>query len=218
LAKIDRQGKIFIIGLLKALNILMLTRLTIEHLPLFLELKKNNPGQWKLGEKFFPQWRNEVFYRSTLIAENTYTLGWIENGSLLSVTSLLEYSNNPSWCWLYYGARKQSYTNFQKVGGNIIINEMFAEARRRNLLSCIMLVRDNFPTITSEAIGKMKDKITEWHNLMPEILKYNWVDELKIPAGTESRYEYIRTLMWNRSWPVDLRVRLGYLKPEYRKI
>lgn len=196
----------------------MLTVLTIEHLPLFLELKENNPGQWKLDEKFFPLSQQADFFIDTLCSNNSYTIGWIQHNQLLSVTSLYQYADTPSWCWMYYAVTQGNYKNFQKVGGDIIINEMFVEASRRNLSTCVMLVRDNFPTIISEAVGKMKDKITSWHNLIPEIKKYEWVDELKIPAGTTAKYPYVNNLMFNQTWPIDLRLRLGYLKQEHRKL
>lgn len=195
----------------------MLTKITHDHLDLFLDLKKNNPGQWKLGEEFDRQIDNVAFFKERMCHERAYTLGWIKNDRLLSITSLFEFNTNASWAWLYYGNIKENYTNFSKTHGLEIIQEMFLEASRRKLSSCVMLVRDNFPSITSDAVGSMKKKIESWHDQVPEIKKYHWVDECKIPADSEAKYEYIKWLMGYKTYPINLRVRLGIIKQEYRQ-
>lgn len=195
----------------------MITQITLKHLDLFLELKENNAGQWKLGAEVDKIFDNEVFFKDRVCAENAYTLGWIENGKLLSITTLYQFLPNAAWTWLYYCQIKTKYMNFSKTHGLEIINEMFIEANRRKLSTCYILVKEDFPTITSDAVGNMKKKIYSWHDQVPEIKKYYWVDEDKIPAGTQSQYEYIKWMCNYHAWPTDLRLRMGILKQEFRQ-
>lgn len=195
----------------------MITRLTLEHLDLFLELKKNNPGQWRLGSNFDNIVDNVNFFKERLCNEKAYTIGWVEDNKLLSITTLYEFNANSSWSWLYYCNLKSNYYNSSNNHGLILANEMFLEASRRKLSMCFMLVRDDWPFIASDAIGSMKKQLEKWFDQIPEIRKYHWVDEARIPANTESNYEYIRWMCGYKSWPLDLRLRLGVLKQEYRK-
>jgi hypothetical protein len=195
----------------------MLTRLTSQHLDLFLELKDNNPGQWKLGLEYDNRIDNVLFFNERICHSQAYSIGWIKSGKLLSMTTLFQTPHAPTWFWLYYANIKMTYTNFNTTHGLEIINEMFLEAIKRKLSSCIYLARDNFPSFTSDATGKMKNKIASWHNQVPEIKKYHWVDEYKILANTNPPYEYMRWLMGYQTWPLDLRIRAGTLKQEYRK-
>lgn len=194
----------------------MITRLTIDHLDLFLELKENNPGQWKLGSDFDKTIDNERFFKERLCSENAYTIGCIENGKLLSITSLYEFTASAAWVWLYYCNTASNYLNFSKNQGLVLINEMFLEASRRKLPTCFILVREGFPSITSDAVGRMKDKIASWHDQVPELKKYYWVDEAKLKAGTKPKYQFLQWLIGDVC-PVDLRLRMGIVKQEYRK-
>jgi hypothetical protein len=193
----------------------MLTVLTYEHLDLFLELKKNNPGQWKLGIAFEQTVDNSRFFLERLVSEKAFSVGWIEDGKLLSMSSMHDLDNQ-TWGWLYYANVAQSYMNFSRNHGLEVINEMFKEAAKRKYSTCVTLVRDDFASITSDAVGKMQKTIASWHDQVPEIKKYHWVDEAKIPANSFSKLFYVSWMMGFRTWPVNLRVRLGFLKQEFR--
>jgi len=190
----------------------------MEHLPLFLELKKNNPGQWKMGLDFDTQVDNKEFYLTRICSNDfSYSVGWIEDDRLLSMSTLWESKVDSHWIWLYYCNVKQQFYNLKNVHGHTVISEMFQESFRRQLSTCTFIVRGDSPTIASDAKGSMTKKIQQWHDLVPEIKKFHWVDELTIPAGETSKYEYIRWQMNYKVFPLDLRVRRGFIKQEYRK-
>lgn len=193
----------------------MITLITEKHLQLFLDLKKNNPGQWKLGAVFNEAIDDETFFKR-LISENFFTLGYVVDNKLLSITTLYEFSQTASWSWFYYCQVKSNYANFNKTQGLNLVNQMFLEGIKRKLTSCLILVRNDWPLITSDAVGSMKKQIKKYHDQVPEIKKYHWADEAIIPANSEPKYEYQKFLCGYKSWPIDLRLRLGVLKQEFR--
>jgi len=195
----------------------MLTQLSTDHLPLFLELKKDNPGQWKLGVEFEKSIDHTTFYLDRLCNKNAYTVGWIENNKLISMSSLWEYGADPAWVWLYYCNIKVNYNNLVNTHAPEVMGEMFKESFRRKLSTCYLMVRGDSPSIYSDAKGRMKDKIEEWHDYIPEFKKFHWVDEAKIMANTESKYDHIRWMAGYQPWPIELRLRKGILKQEFRE-
>lgn len=187
----------------------MLTRITPEHLPLFLELKENNPGQWKMGNDFTKEVDPAHFFNEALIHPKFYTVGYIENNKLLSIASLFEYSHMAAWTIYYISSVKTEYNSLTKRHLGECLSELVQESLRRKLTTCYSLVREKFPTTDY----KMQRK---WIEATPELDYYHWVDECKIPANTTPKYEYIRWIMNYRTWPVDLKLRMGMLKKEYR--
>jgi hypothetical protein len=195
----------------------MLTRLTPAHLPLFLELKKDNPGQWKLGSLFDEIFPPADFYIYRLCDPYTYTVGYIENNKLISMSSMLEAEGTSSWVWLYYCNIKVNYNNLINTHAPEVMSEMFQESFRRKLSTCYMMVRGNSPSIYSDAKGRMKDKIEEWHEYVPEFKKFHWVDEERIKSGEQSKNANVRWMAADRAWPIELRLRQGTLKQEFRE-
>ena len=84
----------------------MLTVLNHSHLDLFLNLKKDNPGQWRLGKEFDNIYDPKDFYFDMLMNKQSYTIGWIEDNRLLSIASLFEDTVSPTWCFMYFTNRK----------------------------------------------------------------------------------------------------------------
>jgi hypothetical protein len=196
----------------------MLTKLTPAHLPLFLELKKDNPGQWKLGSMFDEVFPPADFYIYRLCAPQAYTVGWIENNKLVSMSSMWTVNEGiPAWIWLYYCNVKVNYNNLINTHAPEVMSAMFKESFRQKLATCFMMVRGDSPSILSDAKGRMKDKIEEWHEYVPELKKFHWIDEEKIKANEESKYESVRWMAAGRAWPIDLRLRKGILKQEFRE-
>lgn len=194
----------------------MLTKLTNEHLDLFLNFKKHAPSTWKLNrlhEKDTPTLVD--YYTKILCRHNNYTVGWIENNQLLALSCLV-HVNPRVWVWEYFSTVTQNYFSNSLECKFTVINNMFEEAFKRKYGSCVFLCRDNFPSITSDAKGRMRDTIAAWHDKVPEIKKYHWVDEYRIPANTQPSDQDIFVLMGQRTHEITLRVRVGYLKQEYR--
>lgn len=196
----------------------MLTILNYTHLDLFLELKKNNPGQWKLGTYFDEMYDPKELYSNLLTHYLAYTVGWIEDNELKSVATLFEDPNSPSWSFFYYANQKTSYWNYKKIGGSVLFSELFQESFRRKLTSCSILTRQDFKTVHSQTSDRMKKRLeNSYYEMTPEIKMFDWVDEAIIPANTTPRYSYMQWLMVQRTWPIDFVLRRGYLKQEYRK-
>ena len=198
----------------------MLTRLTPEHLSLFLELKENNPGQWKLGIEFDKIFSPADLYLQRICAPLAYTVGWIENNKLVSMSTMWTITGGggiPSWIWLYYCNAKVNYNNLVNTHAPEVMSEMFKESFRQKLSTCYLLVRGNSPSIYSDAKGRMKDKIEEWHEYVPELKKFHWVDEEKIKPNEKSKYESVNWMSAGRAWPIELRLRKGILKQEFRE-
>jgi hypothetical protein len=195
----------------------MLIKLTQDHLDLFLELKKDNPGQWKMGKEYEKIVPPEHFFLNVMCGEYAYSVGWLEDNKLLSVGTLQEAYDWPAWHMLYLSTIKTKYQVFQETKLHLVMSELFQESFRRKLSSCINFTRDDFPLVTSNATGRMREKIHEYHTMIPEILMYDWVDEYDIPANTTPKYEFMNHLMAYQQWPFDLKIRRGYLKQEFRK-
>lgn len=196
----------------------MLTILDHTHLDLFLNLKKNNPGQWKMGSVFDEIYNPTEFYTTILTHRQSYTVGWIEENELKSIATLFEDANSPSWCFLYYANQKMPFWNYSKIKGNVLFSELFQESFRRKLTSCSILTRKDFKTVHSQTSDRMKKRLEDrYYNMTPEIKMFDWVDEAIIPANTIPKYEYMQWLMANRVWPIDFVIRRGFLKQEHRK-
>jgi hypothetical protein len=194
----------------------MLTQLNLDHLDLYLDFKKHAPPTWKLSS-FSDHSTQPVidYYTDILCKEKNYTIGWIENNKLLAVSCLF-HVNPRVWVWEYFSTVAQNYFSNSLECKFTVINDMFEEALHRKYGTCVFLCRDNFPSITSDAKGKMKLAIASWHDKVPEIKKYHWLDEYRIPANTTPTDKNIFFLMGSRTHPINLRVRVGYLKQEYR--
>jgi hypothetical protein len=196
----------------------MLTILNHTHLDLFLELKKNNPGQWKLGSTYEEIFNPADFYQNILTHKQAYTVGWVEDNQLKSIATLFEDQNSPSWALLYHATVKTLYHKWDEVKSNLVYSELFQESFRRKLTSCSILSRKDNKSVFSQVSDKMKDRLkNKYYKLTPEIEMFEWVDEAVISANTYPKYSYIQWLMGGRSWPFDLILRRGYLKQEHRK-
>ena len=196
----------------------MLTVLDQSHLDLFIELKKNNPGQWKFGEEFDSEYDPKDFYSNVLMHEHAYTVGYIENGELISVGSLFEDENSPAWALNYYANKKTNYHNSKNMKSNIIYSALFQESLRRKLSSCIIFSRADLPVVYTTASDRMKKRLEDnYYKFIPEIKMFDWVDEYIILANTMPKYQYMQITMRYKTWPVDLMIRRGYLKQEYRQ-
>ena len=198
-------------------NNFMLIKLTEDHLDLFLELKRTNPGQWKMGKEYEAIVPPHKFFLNGMCNDHAYSVGWLEDGKLLSVGTLLEDPTWPAWNLFYLGTIKTRYRVFDETKLHQVMSELFQESFRRKLSSCLNLTREDFPLVTSNATGRMREKIHKYHTMVPEILMYDWVDEYNIPANTTPKYEFMHRLMSYRTWPFDLKFRRGTLKQEFRK-
>jgi hypothetical protein len=195
----------------------MLTILNHTHLDLFLDLKKNNPGQWKMGAVFDEIYSPSEFFENILTHNQAYTVGWVEDNELKSIATLFEDTNSPSWSFLYYANQKMPFWNYSKIKGNVLFSELFQESFRRKLTSCVILTRKDFKTAHSQTSERMKKRLdTSYYQMTPEIKMFDWVDEAIIPANTTPKYQYMQWLITNRTWPIDFVLRRGYLKQEYR--
>jgi hypothetical protein len=196
----------------------MLTVLDQSHLDLFVELKKNNPGQWKFGENFDNDYDPKDFYSTVLMHKQAYTVGYIENGELISIGSLFEDQSSPSWTLIYYANKKTNYHISKNMKSHLIYSALFQEGFRRKLSSCVIFSRADLPVVYTTASDKMKKRLEDnYYKFIPEIKMFDWVDEYNIPANTMPKYKYMQDMMRHKTWPADLIVRRGYLKQEHRK-
>jgi hypothetical protein len=204
----------------------MLTILNDTHLELFLDLKKDNPGMWRMNESINDVMDPKLFFKKILLNTQSYTVGWIENKKLLSVASMWEDVDSPTWVFNYYCSRKTNFFNYKNTNSNLVISELFHESLRRKLTSCIMITRtdyqiagsgSNFVGNTNKQMSlRAKEKIAKMtQSQLPIINQYDWVDEFFVPANTLSKYFTI--LFFNKTWSFDLVVRRAFLKQEYRK-
>lgn len=193
---------------------MMLTVLTLEHLDLFLEFRKQAPATWKLINHIDDQ-LIIGYFTNILCGTNNYTVGWIENDRLLAVSCMVPI-NTRVWVWEYFATVRQKYFSKSLECKFAVINSMFKEALQRKLGTCVFLCRDNFPSITSDAKGSMQKEIASWHDKVPEIKKYTWVDEHRIPANQIPTEPSVYVLMGKTTHQIDLRVRIGYLQQEFR--
>lgn len=192
----------------------MLTVLNPSHLNLCLELSKNNPGVHKLGVKFNDFILIEEFYLQKL--SNNYTVGWIENNQLLSIASVRNFYQPRTWIWDFYGCIKLPYTNWDKTKGHLVISEVFKEVIKNKGNSVVYSVRSDFPALLSNATGNLEKKLSKWHELIPELSYFHWVDEEHISAGTPANNKWMQQLIGSVAI-VDLKIRVGIMKQEYRK-
>jgi hypothetical protein len=191
----------------------MLTILNSSHLDLCLDLAKNNPGLHKLGNEFYKIITPTDFFNRILT--NDYTVGWIENNQLLSISSMR--LDGWHWIWDFYGCIKLPYTDWNATKGHLVISNTFQESLKLKLGAVFYTCRDNFPTISSDASGSLKKKLLGWQELIPETTYYHWVDAAKIPTGYVPMYDWQQRIIGDLSVPVPRRLRLGILKQEYRE-
>lgn len=188
----------------------MITVLKPEHLDLFLELKREVPGQWKLGPAYDEIINPKDYYLGTLMHEQYYTVGNIENEKLVSIAAMIEFNDTPAWCLMYMCAINTGFKTLTETRSHELVSELFEESLRRKLPSGICLVRANFPTYNYSMFKK-------WRKLVPQLEYYNCYTEAIIPANTTPKYSYQDWLMLYKKWPVDLKIDSVVLKQEYRE-
>ena len=188
----------------------MITVLKPEHLELFIELKREVPGSWKLGPAYDEIVNPKDYYLGTLMHKQYYTVGNIENGKLVSIASMIEFNDTPAWCLMYMCAVNTGFKTLTETRSHELISELFEESLRRKLPSGICLVRANFPTFNYSMFRK-------WRKLVPQLEYYNCYTEAIIPANTTPKYSYQDWLMLYKKWPVDLKIDSVVLKQEYRE-
>jgi hypothetical protein len=188
----------------------MITVLKPEHLELFLELKREVPGSWKLGKVYDEIVNPKDYYLKTLMHEQYYTVGYIEDGKLISIASMIEFSDTPSWCLMYLCSKNTGYNTLVESKSNLLISELFEESLRRKLVAVIWMVRDKFPSFNSVMVRR-------WQKVVPQVDYYHWYRDSTIPANTKPKYSYQDWLMSYKQWPVDLKIDCLVLKQEYRE-
>lgn len=97
-----------------------------------------------------------------------------------------------------------------------IMNELFNEAKRRKLVQMYYIMRNDFGINIDHQEGKMKEKILEWRKKIPGWDEHELADEYVIPANTLPPYEYQKAIIGHRTYDVDLVIRSGFLKQQYR--
>lgn len=194
----------------------MLTLLDISHMDLCLELWENNPGLWKLKKDYEDYVEPFDFFYPILT--KSFAVAWIEDNKILSMASMYNWLDSDSSCWAFYGNIKTNYLNWEKTKGNLVISEIFKESIRNKKTSVVYLSYQNFPAISINKGKRMMDKLNYWYSKkIPEISYYHWVDEARIPANTLPEVTWKQYVMLKMKWPIDLRIRAGILKQEFRE-
>lgn len=194
----------------------MLTLLEISHMDQCLELWENNPGLWKLKTDYEDYIEPYDFFYPILT--NSFALGWIENNKILSMCSMYYWPDSDSAHWAFYGNIKTSYINWGKTKGNLVLSAMFQESIRMKKTSISYLSYKNFPAMKTNSNIRMRNKLEHWYSEnIPEVNYYHWVDEAVIPANTLPELTWQKFVSLKIKWPIDLKIRAGVLKQEYRE-
>lgn len=194
----------------------MLTLLKISHMDQCLELWENNPGLWKLKKEYEDYVEPFDFFYPILT--NSFAIGWIENNKLLSMASMFYWPDSDSATWAFYGNVKTNYVNWEKTKGHLVLSAMFKEAIKMRKTSITYLSYKDFPAMTVNPNIRMLSKLEQWYSeKIPEINYYHWVDEAIIPANTLPQHTWQKFIMLKMKWPIDLRIRAGVMKQEFRE-
>ena len=194
----------------------MLTLLDISHMDQCLELWENNPGLWKLKKDYEDYVEPFDFFYPILT--NSFAIGWIEDNKILSMASMFDWPDSDSSTWAFYGNIKTNYLNWEKTKGHVVLSAMFNESIKKKKTSITYLSYKNFPAIAVNPNRRIFKKLEYWYSeKIPEINYYHWVDEAIVPANTLPSHTWQKFIMLKMKWPIDLRIRAGVMKQEFRE-
>lgn len=197
----------------------MITVLNQDHYNECLDLLKNNPGSFKLGVNFYNQ-NMSIDDHARSLLDNTnkkYTVGWIEDGKILSLVSITEMSVSPSFFLYFYISKKTNFWKFKTNQSHLLWSNAINEALNRKLTTFFYSCRANSPHLWMDRDDKLSEKMSQEYKLCAELDYFYWTTECLIPENTIPKYDYQKYFIGNRTHPCDVVIRRGTLKQEYRK-
>lgn len=175
-----------------------------------VSLMKTNPTLMKVEDE---DYYDTITQRAGFFLKDPhfYNIGCFRDDQLVSTINFYESDDAPTWtivqCTRNLPGAFCSHSEEAEM-----LRQMFEEAESRELTRFYICFNSKMPMMINRSRVGAK-LLSKW---IPAINKYVIADDTFIPAGTMPKYRY-QQLMLGRPWPIDLIIRVGFLKNEYRK-
>ena len=158
-----------------------------------------------------------------LVIENPscFNIGIFEEGRLIGFCIMKEVLTQPAWVWGHWILRKadqakiislESFKLLEKAG-NMLFEEM---EQRRGLRIFYVAYRYNGDSVNDLRSIHSGDRVLEFIAKRPQyggvrLTKYKFYTDSLIPANTMPQYSYQQAILGDRTWPMDLGIRMAML-------
>lgn len=184
--------------------------LTFDDYQQLLELMKKNPTLMKVDDE---EYQDTLTQRAGFYLKDPhfFNIGCFDDGKLVSTINFYESDQAPSWTIIQCTRDLPgAFCSFPEE--RTMLQMMFQEAESRGLTRFYICFNAKMPMMMNRSrVGARI--LSKW---IPEITKYEIADDAVIPAGTMPKYSYQKVIL-GKPWPIDLIIRCGFLKNEYRK-
>lgn len=155
-----------------------------------------------------------------LVNSMFFNIGMFENGHLLGFCIMKELTAQPAWVWGHWILRKTDQSkmispeSFKALGqaDNLLFEEM---EQRRGLRRFFVAYRYNGQTAQDLRSMNAGDRLLTFMAKYPHYgfraTKYKFYTESLVPANTMPNYAYQQAIIGDRTWPIDLGIRLAVL-------
>lgn len=148
-----------------------------------------------------------------------FTVLTVVDREIIGCLVLKEFEHQPCWTWGYWSMKPGMLTKLWLNDGfsmmRAISDQMFNEMETKRKLTRFFWAMPNY---TDELGIKKAGSAERWLasnvgiRFMPRARNYVYFDDCVIPAGSEARYSYQRTIVGNKIWPIDIKIRMGVLE------
>lgn len=191
--------------------------LTVTDTDQVLELFDSNPYVYNnyTDEEFVKTLRSLL--QSELENPLCFFPGIFVDGKLYCTIYAKESASSPSWTWAHYLFRPKSFDILIKpelIKSLIELDEaLFYEMEDRRKLNRFWLVypyeNNSSTTRVSGTIERIWKFIGKAKNFQSRFSMYNFYTDCVVEKNTLPKYNYQQQLLGQRTWPIDLAVRLG---------
>lgn len=189
---------------------MIIRQLTFEDHSQLVDLMRKNPTLMKIEDE---EYEETIIQRAGFFLKDPhfFNIGCFDDGRLVSTINFYESDQAPTWT-IVQCTRDLPGTFCSFPEERTMLSNMFQAAEKRNLTRFYICFNSKMPIMMNRSrVGSRL--LSRW---IPEIAKYEIADDTVIPAGTMPKYGYQKTMI-GRPWPVDLIIRVGFLKNEYRR-
>lgn len=194
------------------MNELMIRRLSSKELPLIADLLENQTNLFKLPKKpqTNEQYLSAINYRLLEESQHTIIYGAFLGNRLMAMAGGLFGKKTPVWTLSYVHTRKEGVHNFRKTTGKVIDALIeYAENKgifRFEFVCALRQILTYNPQESSSRLTRISERSK----------RYNYYTEAHVAKNAKPEFEYHWLLLGQQLQEMDMLIRVGELKEEFR--
>lgn len=196
--------------------------LDIDDADLAIDIMKSRPDVF-MGNTD-DQFKNEMIESipTSLIDPLCFNLGLFEDGNLIGFGLFKEMTTQPAWVWGHWVTSQRNQKHLASTQTFYLLNDMmnvlFEEMEGRGLYRFYTAYQFNGENKSDLRSMGATDRVVDFiHRYQKNyntkynfrVTKYKFFTDCVIPANTLPKYAYQQALIGDRTWPLDIGIRLG---------